>query len=162
MDATDLKILGLLQEDATLSIAEIAEQVHLSATPCWRRIQALERDGVLRRRVALLDPASVNVGVTVFVRLKTPYHGPAWLENFAREVARMEEVVEIHRLSGDIDYLLKIVVPDIAGYDAVYKRLIAVAEFSDVAANFAMETLKSTTALPLTHANGGGLGGAGK
>jgi Lrp/AsnC family transcriptional regulator len=152
MDQTDTKILSLLQDDATLSIAAIAEQVNLSPTPCWRRIQALEKTGVVRRRVALLDPASVNLGVTVFVRLRTRNHDAAWLKKFARGVSRIEEVVEFHRLSGDVDYLLKIVVPDIAGYDTVYKRLIAVAEFSDISANFVMETIKGTTALPLTYA----------
>ena len=155
MDATDLRILDILQRDATLSIAEIAERVHLSPTPCWRRIQTLERDGVVRRRVALVDAASVNLGVTVFVRLKTRSHDADWLENFAREVAGIDEVVEVHRLSGDVDYLLKIMVPDIAGYDAVYKRLIAVSEFSDVSSNFAMETLKASTVLPLSYVNRG-------
>ncbi len=152
MDATDLKILSVLQANATTSIAEVAASVNLSTTPCWRRIQALENDGVITRRVALLDPARINVGVTVIVRLKTQKHDAAWLADFARNVSRIEEVVEFHRLSGDIDYLLKITVPDIAAYDAVYKRLIATAEFTDVSANFVMETIKGTTALPLHYA----------
>ena len=149
MDATDLKILSILQKDATASIAAISEAVNLSTTPCWRRIQALEKNRVILRRVALLDPAPLNVGVTVIVRLKTQKHEAAWLEKFARQVSRIEEVIEFHRLSGDIDYLLKIVVPDIAGYDAVYKRLIAIADFTEVSANFVMETIKGTTSLPL-------------
>ncbi|MEM9683649.1 MAG: Lrp/AsnC family transcriptional regulator [Pseudomonadota bacterium] len=153
MDATDVKILALLQADATLSIAEVAERVNLSPTPCWRRIQTLESQGVLRGRVALLDADSINVGVTVFVRLRTQNHDAEWLETFADGVSKIDEVIEFHRLSGDIDYLLKIVVPDIGGYDAVYKRLIAVAEFSDVSANFVMETIKGTTALPLSYAD---------
>jgi Lrp/AsnC family transcriptional regulator len=152
MDSTDLKILSLLQEDGGLSLAQIAERVNLSSTPCWRRIQNLEKSGVLRKRVALLDAEALNVGVTVFVRLRTQSHDAKGLESFARAVAEIEEVVEFYRLSGDIDYLLKIVVPDIPGYDAVYKRLIACASFSDVSANFAMETIKSTTALPLSYA----------
>jgi Lrp/AsnC family transcriptional regulator len=152
VDATDLKILALLQDNANLSLTEIAEQVNLSSTPCWRRIQNLEAAGVLRKRVALLDADALNVGVTVFVRLRTQSHDAAGLAQFAEDVSAIEEVVEFYRLSGDIDYLLKIVVPDIAGYDAVYKRLIACAAFADVSANFAMETIKQTTALPLTHA----------
>ena len=152
MDSTDTRILALLQADASLSIADIADRVNLSPTPCWRRIQAMEKQGVIRGRVALLDAGSINVGVTVFVRLSTRSHDAGWLKTFAHGVSKIDEVVEFHRLSGDVDYLLKIVVPDIAGYDAVYKRLIAVAEFSDVSANFVMETIKGTTALPLTYA----------
>lgn len=151
MDQIDLKILTLLQDNADLSLAEIAERVNLSPTPCWRRVQNLEAAGVLRRRVALLDAEALNVGVTVFVRLRTQSHDAAGLAQFAAAVSAIDEVVEFYRLSGDIDYLLKIVVPDIAGYDAVYKRLIGCAAFADVSANFAMETIKQTTALPLTH-----------
>ena len=153
MDATDLRILSILQSNAALPVARIAEAVNLSTTPCWRRIQALEKDGVIVARVALLDPVRINVGVTVIVRFKTQKHDAKWLEEFAQAVARIEEVIEFHRLSGDIDYLLKIVVPDIAAYDAVYKRLIATAEFSDVSANFVMETIKGTTALPVSYAD---------
>ena len=149
MDLIDRKILRCLQEDASLSLAAIAERVGLSTTPCWRRIQRLEQDGVILARVALLDPEKLNLGCTVFVRVLTNRHSSDWLERFAKAVAEIDEVVEVYRLSGEIDYLLRIVVPDIAGYDAVYKRLIASAEFSDVSASFAMETLKRTTALPL-------------
>jgi Lrp/AsnC family transcriptional regulator len=152
MDAIDRKILSCLQEDAALSVAAIAERVGLSATPCWRRIQNLQRDGVIRRRVALLDPAKVGVGVSVFVRLRTARHDRRWLMRFADAVAGMDEVVEFYRLSGDVDYLLRVVVPDIAGYDEVYKRLIAAADLSDVNASFVIETLKHTTALPLGYA----------
>ena len=149
MDFIDRKILSCLQEDSTLAVAEVAKRVGLSTTPCWRRIQNLEKAGVIRRRVALLDPEKLNVAVTVFVRVKTSQHNPEWLDRFARAVAAVDEVVEFYRLSGDIDYLLRVVVPDIAGYDRVYKRLIAAAELADVSSNFAMETLKYTTALPL-------------
>ncbi len=149
MDRIDQKILDCLQTDTTLSVAEIAERVGLSTTPCWRRIQNLEKSGVVRRRVALLDPDKLNVGVTVFVRLKTSRHDYEWLEAFAEKVAEMEEVVEFYRMSGDIDYLLRIVVPDIASYDAVYKRLIKAAPFTDVSSSFALEEIKYTTALPL-------------
>ena len=153
MDRTDKKILALLQEDATPTVAEIAERVGLSATPCWRRIQNLEKRGVIRRRVALLDPGELNVGVTVFARVKTSQHNIDWLEDFAAAVAAIDEVVEFYRMSGDIDYLLKIVVPDIERYDAVYKRLIAAADFADVSSSFAMEEIKFTTALPLGYAS---------
>ncbi len=152
MDRLDKKILACLQEDASLAVAEIADRVGLSSTPCWRRIQNLEKSGVIRRRVALLDPALINVGVTVFVGLKTSQHTYEWLEAFAKAVAEVEEVVEFYRMSGDIDYLLRIVVPDIAAYDAVYKRLIKLADLSDVSSSFAMEQIKYTTALPLDYA----------
>ena len=149
MDRIDLKILGCLQEDATLPVADIAERVGLSTTPCWRRIQNLEKSGVIRRRVALLDASKLNCGVTVFVRLRTSQHNYEWLENFSKTVARMDEVVEFYRMSGEIDYLLRVVVPDIASYDAVYKRLIKAADFADVSSSFALEEIKYTTALPL-------------
>jgi Lrp/AsnC family transcriptional regulator len=152
MDRIDLKILDCLQEDATLPVAEIAERVGLSTTPCWRRIQKLDKDGVIRRRVALLDADRLNCGVTVFVRLRTSQHNYDWLEKFSKAVERMDEVVEFYRMSGDIDYLLRVVVPDIASYDAVYKRLIKAADFAEVSSSFALEEIKYTTALPLGYA----------
>ena len=152
MDAIDRRILICLQRDATLPVAEVADRVGLSTTPCWRRIQNLEKAGIIRGRVALLDAQRMNVGVSVFVRVKTSQHNVEWLERFAKGVTAIEEVVEFYRLSGDIDYLLRIVVPDIAAYDDVYKRLIAVAELADVSSNFAMETIKYTTALPVRYA----------
>ena len=152
MDRIDRKILQSLQEDATLSVAEVAQRVGLTTTPCWRRIQRLENDGVILRRVALLDPQKLNVGVTVFVHLKTSQHNYEWLESFAQAVAEIDEVVEFYRMSGEIDYLLRIVVPDIASYDRVYKRLIKAADLADVSSSFAMEMIKYTTALPLRYA----------
>ena len=152
MDAINRKILRILQEDATVPVAAIAERVGLSTTPCWRRIQALERSGLIRRRVAVLDRKKLNVGVTVFVQLKTSQHDYGWLESFAKAVAEIEEVVEFYRMSGDVDYLLKIVVPDIETYDTVYKRLIRSAKLSDVSSNFAMEEIKHTTAVPVGYA----------
>jgi Lrp/AsnC family transcriptional regulator len=151
MDAHDREILACLQEDATLSVAEIGERVSLSSTPCWRRIQNLEKAGVIARRVALLDREKLHVGVTVFVAVRTQHHDIAWLERFAAAVSAIEEVVEFYRMSGDVDYLLRIVVPDIAAYDAVYKRLIGSIELSDVTSSFAMECIKYTTALPLKY-----------
>jgi Lrp/AsnC family transcriptional regulator len=152
MDKIDRNILACLQENATLAVAEVAERVHLSTTPCWRRIQNLEKAGIIRRRVALLDPKKLNLGVTVFVRIKTSQHTIEWLEAFARAVAEIDEVIEIYRMSGDVDYLLHVVVPDIPAYDAVYKRLIKLADMADVSSNFAMEQIKYTTALPLDYA----------
>jgi Lrp/AsnC family transcriptional regulator len=153
MDSLDRKILHLLQEDATLPVATIAERVGLTATPCWRRIQKLEEAGIIRRRVALLDRARLNVGVTVFVAVRTNQHNMAWYERFARAVSEIDEIVGFYRMSGEVDYLLHVVVPDIAGYDAVYKRLIARIELSDVSSSFAMEVIKETTRLPLAYAD---------
>lgn len=151
MDDIDRKILAILQEDASLPVAEIAERVGISTSPCWRRIQKLEADGVIRKRVALLDGDKLNVGVTVFVALRTNRHDMAWLERLAAAVADIPEVVEFYRMSGDVDYLLKVVVPDIAAYDAVYKRLIRRVSLTDVSSSFAMEQIKYTTALPLSY-----------
>ena len=152
MDSIDKKILAIQQVDSTVAVAAIAERVGLSATACWRRIRNLEKSGVIRRRVALLDAKSRGVGVTVFVSLKTSKHSQKWLESFAAHVAAIDEIVEFYRMSGEVDYLLKVVVPDIAGFDAVYKRLIAVVDFSDVSSSFAMEEIKYATALPLNYA----------
>ena len=152
MDATDRAILACLQEDATMPVAEIARRVGLSSTPCWRRIQKLEEAKVIRARVALLDRRQLNVGVTVFVSVRTNQHSVAWLEKFAAAVADLPEVVEFYRMSGEIDYLLRVVVPDIAAYDRFYKKLIAKIELSDVSSSFAMEQIKYTTALPLDYA----------
>jgi Lrp/AsnC family transcriptional regulator len=150
LDAFDIKILNLLQRDATLPLAEISAQVGLSSTPCWRRIQKLEEAGVIRRRVALLDRDALNAGVTVFVAIRTQQHNARWLKDFARAVSGFPEVVDCYRMSGDIDYLLRLVLPDIAAYDSFYKRLIAKVELSDVTSMFAMEQIKSTTELPLS------------
>jgi len=152
MDDIDRKILSILQHDATRPIAEIAERVGLSTTPCWRRIQKLDEAGVIRSRVALLDGDALNVGVTVFVSVRTNQHNAEWFAQFAKAVDEIPEVVEFYRMSGDIDYLLRVVVPDIAAYDSVYQRLIANVSLSDVSSSFAMEQIKYTTALPLTYA----------
>ncbi|WP_152045870.1 Lrp/AsnC family transcriptional regulator [Aureimonas psammosilenae] len=151
MDRLDKKILRLLQEDATLAVADIAKRVGLSTTPCWRRIQKLEEDGVIRRRVAVLDPTRINLGVTVFVSIRTNSHSTEWLKRFAEVVGDFPEVVEFYRMSGDVDYLLRVVVPDIASYDAFYKRLISRIEIRDVSSSFAMEQIKYTTELPLDY-----------
>ncbi|MBV6657355.1 MAG: Lrp/AsnC family transcriptional regulator [Devosiaceae bacterium] len=150
-DAIDRRILAALQDDATLSMNEIAARVGLSATPCWRRIQKLEEAGIIRRRVALLNGSKIAAGVAVFVSVRTNQHTDEWLRRFAEVVAAMPEVVEFYRLSGDIDYLLKVVVPDINAYDTFYKKLVAKVDLSDVSSSFAMEEIKYTTALPLEY-----------
>ena len=151
MDDIDRRILGVLQTDAGLAVAEIASRVGLSTTPCWRRIQNLERTGVIRGRVAVLDRQAINLGVTVTVRVRTNRHDIEWLEQFARAVEDIDEIVEVYRMSGDIDYVLKVVVPDIAAYDAFYKRLIGKIDIADVSTTFAMEQIKYTTRLPLDY-----------
>jgi Lrp/AsnC family transcriptional regulator len=152
LDAIDRKILDILQRDADQQVSQIAAQVGLSATPCWRRIQRLREAGVITRQVCLVAPQAVNVGVTVFVAVRTSQHNTAWLDRFRGVVEAIPEVVEFYRMSGEIDYLLRVVVPDIAAYDAVYKRLIQGTELSDVSSSFAMEEIKFTTALPLSYA----------
>ena len=151
MDKLDRRILELLQVNGELAAADVADRVGLSKAPCWRRIKRLQDEGVIRRTVALLDAHSLNVATTVFVMLKTAHHNEAWFEKFVRAVRDIPEVTEIHRMSGHIDYLMRIVVPDIDAYDAVYKRMIAAVDFLDVSASFSLETIKSTTALPLTY-----------
>ena len=153
LDAIDRKLLEMLQLDCDIPIAELAAAVQLSTTPCWRRVQRMKDAGVITGNVALVDPKSVNVGVTVFVNIKTSQHSQAWFDRFHATVESIPEVVEFYRMSGDIDYLLRIVVPDIAAYDDVYKRLIAGTHLYDVSSSFAMEQLKFTTALPLRYAD---------
>lgn len=151
MDRLDRKILRLLQEDSTLAVADLAKKVGLSTTPCWRRIQKMEEDGVIQRRVALLDPIKINTKVTVFVSIRTNTHSIEWLKRFSEVVVEFPEVVEFYRMSGDVDYLLRVVVPDIGAYDAFYKRLIAKIEIRDVSSAFAMEQIKYTTQMPLDY-----------
>ena len=149
MDKTDKKILALLQEDAAQPIADIARKIGLSVTPCWRRIQRIEEGGIIRGRVALLDAPKIGLGMSVFVAIRTDQHNADWLADFARTVAARKEVVEFYRMSGEVDYLLRVVVPDMAAYDRFYKDLIAEVKLTDVSSSFAMEEIKYTTALPL-------------
>jgi Lrp/AsnC family transcriptional regulator len=152
LDEMDVKILRILQTDCTRPVAEIGKEVGLSTTPCWRRVQKLEEAGIIQRRVAILDANQVNAGVTVFVSIKTDQHSHGWLEKFHGAVADFPEVVEFYRMSGEVDYLLRVAVPDIAAYDAFYKKLIARIEIAKVSSAFAMEQIKYTTALPLQFA----------
>jgi Lrp/AsnC family transcriptional regulator len=149
MDVTDRKILALLQGDASLSVAEIGTRVGLSSTPCWKRIQRLEADGVIQRRVALVDQDKIGLGITVFVSIETGDHSQDWLSKFADMVGAMPEVMEFYRMAGDVDYMLRVVVPDIQGYDTFYKKLIGSVALKNVTSRFAMEKIKSTTALPI-------------
>ena len=152
MDVTDRKILSLLQGDASLSVAEIGSRVGLSSTPCWKRIQRLESDGVIQRRVALVDQDKIGLGITVFVSIETGDHSQDWLSKFADMVGAMPEVMEFYRMAGDVDYMLRVVVPDIQGYDTFYKKLIANVSLKNVTSRFAMEKIKSTTSLPIPQA----------
>jgi Lrp/AsnC family transcriptional regulator len=152
VDKLDKRILELLQKNGDLTAAELADKIGLSKAPCWRRIQRLRELGVIKNTVALLDSHALNVGTTVFVSIKTANHSAAWFDKFVKAVREVPEIVEIYRMSGDMDYLMRIVVPDIDGYDVVYKRLIAAVDFLDVSASFALETIKHTTALPLNYA----------
>lgn len=151
MDRIDKLILEHLQRDATISLQQLSEAVHLSTTPCWRRVQRLEREGYILRKVTLLSPQKLNVGVTVFVSIRTTQHDDRWMQKLCKVVAAIPEIVEFYRMSGDIDYLLRVVVPDVSGYDAVYKRLVGAIELSGVSSSFAMEQIKCTTALPLDY-----------
>ncbi|HUS98064.1 MAG TPA: Lrp/AsnC family transcriptional regulator [Hyphomicrobiaceae bacterium] len=163
LDLMDLKILDILQKDCTAPVAEIGKAVGLSTTPCWRRIQKLEEAGVIQRRVAILDAAKVAAGVTVFVSIKTDAHSIDWLEKFHAAVIDFPEIVEFYRMSGEVDYLLRVVVPDIAAYDAFYKKLISRIDITKVSSAFAMEQIKYTTAVPLAFARAeleGGKAGA--
>jgi len=149
MDVTDYKILAILQEDASLSVAEIANRVNLSQTPCWRRIQRLEENGVIQRRVAIVNRDSIGLGLSVFVEIETGDHSAEWISKFAGAVSEMPEVMEVYRMAGDVDYLLRIAVSDMAAYDAFYRRLIELVPLKNVTSRFAMERVKSTTAYPL-------------
>ena len=151
IDRLDRKILQILQEDATVPVAEIGRRVGLSTTPCWRRIQKLEEEGVITGRVALLDPKKVNTKVTAFVAITTNQHNDEWLRRFAEVIRDFPEIVEFYRMAGQVDYLLRIVVPDIEAYDNLYKRLIARIDIADVSTTFAMEQIKYTTELPLSY-----------
>jgi len=149
LDGHDIAILAVLQDDADLPVAQVAERVHLSPNACWRRIKRLEEDGFISRRVALLDSRKLRAGVTVFVTLKATEHTEEWAESLAAAVRKTPEVVELYRMSGGGDYLLKVLVEDIAAYDRVYKRLSRAVRLADVSSAFAIEEIKHTTAIPL-------------
>ncbi|MEM9838331.1 MAG: Lrp/AsnC family transcriptional regulator [Pseudomonadota bacterium] len=154
MDGIDKRILAIVQTDADAPIAEIAEKAGLSQTPCWRRLKKLQEDGVIQRRVALLNPEKLGLPIVGYVRIHAKEHSEAWLDAFAKAVRDIPEIVECHRMTGDVDYLIKVVAPGMDGYDAIYKRLIRKIDMADVSVNFSMERLKDTTELPLTYLEG--------
>jgi Lrp/AsnC family transcriptional regulator len=151
MDSFDKHILSILQKDCTQSTSDVAEQVGLSTTPCWRRIQAMEKSGIITKRVALADPEKLNVGLSIFVMIKTNQHNPKWLDAFAKIAMAFPEIVEAYRMSGEVDYLLRVVVPDMKAYDRFYQQLITQADFSDISSSFSMQEIKYTTALPVDY-----------
>jgi len=149
LDAIDRKILTVLQDDASLSVAEIGDRVGLSSTPCWKRIQRLEAEGIILRRVALVDQNKIGLGISVFVSIESGDHSDAWLKKFADAVSAMPEVMEFYRMAGDVDYMLRVVVADMQSYDVFYKKLISAVPLKNVTSRFAMEKIKSVTALPV-------------
>jgi Lrp/AsnC family transcriptional regulator len=149
MDATDRKILAILQEDASLPVAEIASRVNLSQTPCWRRIQKLTAQGVIRKTVALLDPDQIGMSITVFVSIQTGDHSAEWLAKFADILTAMPQVMDVYRMAGETDYMLRVAVPNMPAFDAFYRELIGAVPLKNVTSQFAMERVKSTTAYPL-------------
>lgn len=149
MDEIDRKLLARLQEDATVPMADLADHVGLSATPVWKRIQKMEAAGTIARRVALLEPEHIGVGLIVFVAIEAHEHTPDWMTRFAAAIAGMPEVMEAHRMAGEVDYMLRVAVADMAAFDTFYKRLIAAVPLKNVTSRFAMERMKHTTAYPL-------------
>jgi len=149
IDAIDRKILRVLQEDASLSVAEIGERVGLSSTPCWKRVQRMEQEGIITGKVALVDQNKIGLGLSVFVSVESDDHSDAWLEKFAAAVSAMPEVIEFYRMAGDVDYVLRVVVADMRSYDIFYKKLISAVALKNVTSRFAMEKIKSVTALPV-------------
>ncbi len=164
IDDLDRRLLALLQQDATLTVAQLSERVGLSTTPCWKRVKRLEDEGYIERKVAILNRAKVGLPVTVFVSIRTSQHDEKWLNEFAAAVSRMPEVIELYRMSGEVDYLMKVVTSDIGGYDRFYKRLIKSVKLNDVSSTFAMEQIKYSTEVPLdaVQAMGGLRRGAGE
>jgi Lrp/AsnC family transcriptional regulator len=153
LDAIDRKILTVLQEDASLSVAEIGDRVGLSSTPCWKRIQRLEAEGIILRRVALVDQNKIGLGISVFVSIESGDHSDAWLKKFADAISALPEVMEFYRMAGDVDYMLRVVVADMQSYDVFYKKLISSVPLKNVTSRFAMEKIKSVTALPVPPAS---------
>lgn len=149
MDEMDRRILKILQEDASLSASDVARQVGLSSSPCWKRINRMRDDGIIKRQTAILDASRLGFGLTVFVSIKTGEHSSDWLAEFSGKITAMPEVMEFHRMSGDVDYMLKVVVRDMKSFDDFYKHLIDIAALSDVTSRFSMETIKESTALPI-------------
>ena len=151
MDSKDRQILRELQRDASTSLEELADKVNLSRNACWRRVKLLEEKKIIRARVALLDPAKINLSLTAFIAIRTSQHDAAWLDRFSAAVRDIPEIIGVYRTTGETDYILQAVMPDIAGYDRLYKRLIAKIPLTDVSSSFVMEKIKETTVLPLDY-----------
>ena len=149
MDQTDLRILRILQEDSSLPVSDVAKKVGLSASPCWKRIKRMQDEGIIKYQISVLDAERLGFGLTVFINIKTGEHSSNWLKEFSTNVTTMPEVVELHRIAGDVDYMLKVIVPDMAAFDAFYKGLIGTTALTEVTSYFTMETIKETTALPI-------------
>ena len=149
LDEIDLKILRVVQFDSAVSMDRLAERAGLSRNACWRRVKQLEESGVIRGRVAVVDPVAVDLGLAVFIHIRTNEHAPDWLEMFDTAVRTLPEILGAYRMTGELDYLLRVRVKDVAGYDRFYKRLIAMVPIADISANFVMEEIKETTALPV-------------
>jgi Lrp/AsnC family transcriptional regulator len=149
MDEMDRRILRILQEDCSLPVSDVARQVGLSNSPCWKRINRMQNDGIIKRHTAVLDAGRLGFGLTVFVSIKTGEHSSEWLGAFSNDITAMPEVMEIHRMAGEVDYMLKVVVRDMESFDEFYKRLIGITALSDVTSRFSMEKIKDTTALPI-------------
>ena len=149
MDQTDLRILRILQEDSSLPVSDVAKKVGLSASPCWKRIKRMHDEGIIKYQISVLDAERLGFGLTVFINIKTGEHSTNWLKEFSATVTAMPEVMELHRIAGDVDYMLKVIVPDMAAFDAFYKGLIGTAALTEVSSYFTMETIKETTALPI-------------
>jgi Lrp/AsnC family transcriptional regulator len=160
LDSTDLRILEILQEDASLSVADVATRVNLSQTPCWRRIQRMEADGVIIKRVALVNPEALGIGLSIFVDIQTNDHSEQWLSRFAELVRTMPEVMDVYRMAGDVDYTLRIAVSSMSDYDDFYRRLISAVPLKNVTSRIAMERVKSSTAYPIRFGEGDGHGSA--
>ena len=150
LDDIDLRLIAILQTDVSIAVEELAKQVGLTKTPCWRRLQKLEKSGIIRKRVALLNAQMLDLNVSVFVQVKTSHHSREWLEEFSNIVSAFPEVVDFYRMSGEYDYLLRVIVKDIAAYDGFYKRFIEATNLTDVTSSFAMEEIKCSTELPLS------------
>lgn len=152
IDDIDRRILAALQTDASESIEKLGQRIGLSRNACWNRIRRLEEAGIVKARVAVLDPDKLNLGLSVFISVRTSEHEPEWLQTFEKEVRQFPEVLGVYRMSGDLDYLIRARVPDVAAYDAMYQRLIRKVCLADVSASFVMQEIKETTALPLNYA----------
>ncbi len=148
LDETDRRILAVLQRDATISMDALSELVHLSRNACWRRVKQMEEAGILKARVALVDPDALGLGLSVFVMIRTASHEPDWLERFEAAVKALPEIIGAHRMSGDLDYVLRVRVASVKDYDRFYQRLIQRVPVAEISASFVMDDIKDTTALP--------------